>query len=86
MKIVIPSSELINNYVEVSNKCRETKEPIYIRVNDCDDTVIMDIEEFNKIITELELLKELSYAEEDIRNNKVASFEDTMSDIKTILY
>ncbi len=43
MPNIRPSSELRNNYPEMSRFCKETGEPIYITVNGKGDTVIMDI-------------------------------------------
>lgn len=82
MEHILPSSELRNKYSEISNLCRETRQPIYITVNGRGDTVIMNMTEFNKIIAELELLRELSFAEDDVRNNRVKSFDETFDDIR----
>ena len=82
MEQILPSSDLRNKYSEISNMCRETRKPIYITVNGRGDTVIMNITEFNKMKAELELLRELSLAENDVRENKIAAFDDTISKIR----
>ena len=82
MDNIMPSSELRNKYSEISNFCRESRQPIYITVNGHGDTVIMNITEFNKMKAELELLRELSLAEDDVRNGRVASIDDTISEIR----
>lgn len=77
-----PSAELRNKYNEISNFCRETKEPIYITVNGRGDTVVMNITEFENMKAELELLRSLSEAEDDVANDRVSSIEDTFTDIR----
>ena len=82
MQNIRPSSELRNKYNEISTLCKETREPVYITVNGRGDTVILSIEQFNQMQAELELLKMLSEAEDDVRNGRVAPVEDTFNDIR----
>jgi prevent-host-death family protein len=77
-----PSAELRNKYNEISNFCRETKEPIYITVNGRGDTVVMNITEFENMKAELDLLRSLSEAEDDVANGRVSSIDDTFTDIR----
>ena len=71
MENIRPSAELRNKYNEISNLCKETREPVYITVNGHGDTVILSLEQFNQMQSELELLKMLSESEDDVRNNRV---------------
>ncbi len=82
MENIRPSAELRNKYNEISNLCKETREPVYITVNGHGDTVILSLEQFNQIQAELELLKMLSESEDDVRNNKVKPVADTFNDIR----
>lgn len=82
MENIRPSAELRNKYNEISNLCKETREPVYITVNGHGDTVILSLEQFNQIQAELELLKMLSESEDDVRNNRVKSVADTFNDIR----
>lgn len=77
-----PSSELRNKYNEISNLCKETREPVYITVNGHGDTVILNLEQFDQMKSELELLKMLAESEEDVREGKVAPIEETFIDIR----
>lgn len=77
-----PSSELRNKYNEISNLCKETREPVYITVNGHGDTVILSLEQFDQMKSELELLKMLAESEEDVREGKVAPIEETFIDIR----
>ena len=82
MQNIRPSAELRNKYNEISNLCKETREPVYITVNGHGDTVILSLEQFNQMQAELELLKMLAEAEDDVRNGRVAPVEDSFNDIR----
>ncbi len=82
MQNIRPSAELRNKYNEISNLCKETREPVFITVNGHGDTVIMSLENYNQMVAELELLKMLSESEDDVRNNRVAPVENTFNDIR----
>ena len=82
MENIRPSAELRNEYNEISNLCKETRELVYITVNGHGDTVILSLEQFNQMQSELELLKMLSESEDDVRNNRVKPVTDTFNDIR----
>lgn len=82
MQNIRPSSELRNKYNEISDLCRETREPVFITVNGHGDTVLLNLEDYNQMIAELELLKMLSESENDVANNRVKPFEDSLADIR----
>ena len=44
MPIIRPSSDLRNNYNEISTLCHKTRKPIYITKNGAGDLAIMSIE------------------------------------------
>ena len=73
---------VLHQYNEISNLCKETREPVYITVNGHGDTVILSLEQFNQMQSELELLKMLSESEDDVRNNRVKPVTDTFNDIR----
>ena len=77
-----PSAELRNKYNEISTFCRETKEPIYITVNGRGDTVVLNITEFEKMKAELDMLRSLAEADDDVANGRIASIDDTFNDIR----
>ena len=77
-----PSSELRNKYNEISSLCKMTREPIFLTVNGHGDTVIMDIEKYNQLIAENELLRHLMQSEQDFKSGNYESFDKTMSDMR----
>ena len=82
MQNIRPSAELRNKYNEISNLCKETREPVYITVNGHGDTVILSLEQFNQMQAELELLKMLAESEEDVRNGRFSPIEGTFDEIR----
>ena len=82
MDMIRPSADLRNHYSEISKLCRENRQPVYITVNGRGDTVLMSMENFQQMQVELELLRTLADAEEDVSTGRVAPIEDTFSDIR----
>lgn len=76
MPTIRPSSDLRNNYNEISSMCHEFNEPVYITKNGKGDLAVMSIETYEKIVGKLELYKLLDEGMEDIKNNKKKSAED----------
>lgn len=82
MQNIRPSAELRNKYNEISDLCKETREPVFITVNGRGDTVLMNLEDYNQMVAELELLKMLSESTNDVTNNRVKPFSESLSDIR----
>jgi len=59
MPIIRPSSELRNNYNEISKICHKTKKPIYITKNGAGDLAVMSIELYEILTEQYEQYKEL---------------------------
>lgn len=85
MESIRPSSDLRNRYPELSSLTKETGEPIYITVNGREDTVLMGHTQYGKMKAELELLKMLSEAQDDVDNGRTAPIRDTFADIRKSL-
>lgn len=85
MDNIRPSSDLRNKYSEMSNLCKETREPIYITVNGRGDTVLVGITEYKQTMAELELLRVLAEAGEDVENVRVTPAREVFSNIRKSL-
>ena len=85
MEMIRPSADLRNHYSELSKACRENRQPVYITVNGHGDTVLLGLAEYEQMRAELELLRTLSEAEEDVRAVRVALIEDTFGGIRQTL-
>ncbi len=82
MEYIRPSSELRNNYKEISKQCKETRKPIFITVNGKGDTALLNIEDYYQLEAELDLLRILADGEDDVRNNRVSPLKDTFDYIR----
>ena len=76
------STDLRNNYNEISSFCHQTGEPIFITKNGCEDLVIMSINSFNKFIEKYELYKLLEQSESDFTNDRTLTFDDSMKNLR----
>ena len=85
MEAIRPSSDLRNHYIEISKQCREERIPVIITVNGRGDTAIMGLQDYYQMKAELELLRTLADAENDVVNGRVAPIEDTFDSIRKAL-
>ena len=60
-----PSAAIRQNYNEIADLCRKSKEPVYLTKNGEGDLVIMDIESFTRREKMLKLRENLLAVEED---------------------
>lgn len=85
MEAIRPSSDLRNKYPEISALTRETREPVFITVNGREDTVLMGHTQYGKMKSELELLKTLAEAQDDVDNERTAPIQEIFDDIRKLL-
>ncbi len=84
-EIIRPSADLRNHYNEISRQCREENEAVIITVNGRGDTVSLSYEEYKKMKSRIELLEILAEAEDDVKNGRVASINETFDDLRQML-
>ena len=83
--IIRPSSDLRNHYSQISKQCREERTPVIITVNGRGDTAVLGLQDYYQMKSELELLRTLAEAEDDVTNGRVAPIQDTFDDIRSAL-
>ena len=83
--IIRPSSDLRNHYSEISKQCREERTPVIITVNGRGDTAVLGLQDYYHMKSELELLRTLAEAEDDVTNGRVAPIQETFDDIRSAL-
>ncbi len=66
MPSIRPISELRNNANEISDFCRQTREPVYITRNGTGDMVVVCIEEYERQQALIDLYGKLAIAEQEI--------------------
>ncbi len=66
MPNIRPISDLRNNSNEISDFCRDTREPVFITKNGVGDMVVMSIETYERQQAQLELYAKLAESEIEI--------------------
>ena len=66
MPCILPISDLRNNANEISDFCRQTREPVYITPNGTGGMVVLSIEEFERKQALTDLYGKLAVAEQEI--------------------
>lgn len=85
MEAIRPSSDLRNHYSEISRQCHEERNPVIITVNGRGDTAVLGLQDYYQMKSELELLRTLAEAEEDVMNGRMAPVRDTFDNIRKSL-
>ena len=66
MPSIRPISDVRNNAYEISDFCRQTREPVYITRNGTGDMVVVSIEEYERQQALIDLYGKLAVAEQEI--------------------
>ena len=66
MPRIRPISDLRNAANEISDYCRETREPVFITRNGSGDMVVMSMEEYEQKMALIDLYGKLAAAEQEI--------------------
>ena len=82
MPSIRPISDLRNSANEISDFCRQTREPVYITRNGTGDMVVMNIEEYERDQALIDLYGKLAVAEQEIAAD--AEGEDFLSVAKRL--
>ncbi len=70
MPMIRPSSDLRNNYNEISKICHETKDAVYITKNGTGDLAVMSIELYEDMIEKFEIYERIKKTLQEIEQNK----------------
>ena len=66
-------------------QCRESKNAVIITVNGRGDTAVLGLQQYNQMKSELDLLRTLAEAEEDVKNGRVALMQDSFDQLRASL-
>lgn len=80
-----PSSDLRNHYADIARACRDNRQPTILTVNGHGDTVLLGLEDYNRMRAELELLRELAISERDVEEGRVAPLSSTLAELRSSL-
>lgn len=82
MPTIRPSSDLRNNYSEISEFCHKYNEPVYITKNGQGDLAVMSIETYEKLVGRFELHKLIDEGLDAMEKKKVKPFKNVLDDIQ----
>ena len=68
MPKIRPISDLRNNANEISDFCRQSREPVFITRNGTGDMVVLNIDEYERRMSLIDLYSKLSDAEREIES------------------
>ena len=84
MPIIRPSSDLRNNYNEISAICHQTKSPVYITKNGTGDLAVMSIELYELLTDKHILYKELEKGINSLDRGEKVSEEELYEELDKI--
>lgn len=76
------STELCNNYNEISKFCHDHEEPIFITKNGQGDLAVMSIEAYEMLSGKLELYRALDEGRAAVKAGKTRPLSDVMQDLR----
>ena len=78
---IIPISEFRYNVSDVIKKAKNTKRPMLITQNGKGSVVMIDVNEYERIMETLEITKAIKRAEGDIKAGRTTGHKDAISKI-----
>lgn len=84
MPIIRPSSDLRNNYNEISTICHQTKKPVYITKNGAGDLAVMSIELYELLTEKYILYMELQKGINSLDKGEIISEQDVYKELDKI--
>ena len=76
------STDLRNNYNDISTFCHESREPVFITKNGQGDLVVMSIETYEELNGKIELYRLLDEGKMAVKAGKKRPLQEVMKDIK----
>jgi len=82
MPSIRSSTDLRNNYNDISAFCHNNREPLFITKNGKGDLAVMSIEVYEQLNGKLELYRLLDEGRTAVKSGKKRPMEDVIRDIK----
>ena len=82
MPTIKSSTDMRNNYYEISTFCHENREPVFITKNGQGDLAVMSMETYNTLNGKLELYRLLDEGRTAVTEGRKRPLEDVMRDIR----
>jgi PHD/YefM family antitoxin component YafN of YafNO toxin-antitoxin module len=82
MPTIRPSADLRNKYLEISEFCHNSYEPVFITKNGQGDLAVMSIETYEMIIHKMDLYKKINEGLIDIKNGNTEDAFSALNEIR----
>ena len=85
MPVIRPSSDLRNNYNEISAFCHQYSDPVFLTKNGVGDLVVLSIDAYEKLVGKYELYALLVKSERDLAQGKVKDASQVFAELEADL-
>ena len=82
MPVIRSSTDLRNNYNDISSFCHESREPVFITRNGQGDLAVMSIETYEMLHGKLELYRLLDEGRVAVKEGRKRRFDEVAKDIR----
>lgn len=82
MPTIRPSADLRNKYLEISDLCHSSYEPVFITKNGKGDLAVMSIETYEMIINKMDLYKKINEGLIDIKQGRTEDAFSALNEIR----
>ena len=82
MAAIRPSADLRNNYNEISQFCKDNREPVFITKNGHGDLAVMSMDVYRQLAGRAELYRLIDEGLEAINRGEVQPLDEAMADIR----
>ena len=87
MASIRPISDLRNSANEISDYCRQPREPVFITRNGSGDMVVLNIEEYDRRMARIELYEKLAAAEREIESGAQGQpFSEAAEEVRKLVH
>jgi len=83
MPNIRPSSDLRNNYNQISLMCHESDDAVYITKNGCGDLAVMSIEAYERLIEKLNIYKKIEKGFKEIEKGQYKNADEILEQIES---
>ena len=84
MPAIKNSTDLLQNYSEISEFCHNYREPVFITKNGHGDLAIMSIETYDELMSRLELYQSIEEGMNQVENGEIYTEEEMVEKIKKL--
>ena len=82
MANIRPSADIRKNYNEISQFCKETREPVFITKNGHGDLAVMSMELYRQLTGREELYRLIDEGLTAVERGEVQPFDEAMADVR----